>query len=110
MCTPVPAREGELVTAFKKILVPTDFPPAAAEAFRTAVSLARMGGGEVVVADVTQEPAVVVENGQLIPHRAAGKPLNLWDMFQTAVSDDPNVHVTHEVVMAGRVSAGRVVW
>ena len=43
---------------FKKILVPTDFSPAAAEAFRTAVSLARTGGGEVVVAHVTHEVVV----------------------------------------------------
>ena len=52
------------MSVFKKILVPTDFLPAAAEAFRTAVSLARTGGGEVVVAHVTRAPAVVVENGE----------------------------------------------
>jgi nucleotide-binding universal stress UspA family protein len=37
------------MTAFKKILVPTDFSPAAAEAFRVALSLAKTFGGEVVV-------------------------------------------------------------
>jgi nucleotide-binding universal stress UspA family protein len=46
------------VTTFKKILIPTDFSPAAAEAFRAAVSLARTGGGEVVVAHATRAPAV----------------------------------------------------
>jgi nucleotide-binding universal stress UspA family protein len=93
------------MSVFKKILVPTDFSPAAAEAFRTAVSLARTAGGEVVVAHVTRAPAVVVENGQVIPGSAAGQPLNLWNMFRALVSDDPHVHVTHEVVVAGRVSA-----
>jgi nucleotide-binding universal stress UspA family protein len=101
-------REGELVAAFKKILVPTDFSPAAAEAFRAAVSLAGAGGGEVVVAHVTRAPAVVVENGQVTPGGAAGKGLNLWDQFRTIVSDDPSVRVTHEVVVAARVSAAIV--
>jgi nucleotide-binding universal stress UspA family protein len=96
------------MTAFQKILVPTDFSPAAAEAFRAAVSLAKTGGGEVVVAHVTRAPAVVVENGQVTPAGDASKPLNLWNKFQTLVPDDPSVHVTHEVVVAGRVSAGVV--
>ena len=93
------------MTAFKKILVPTDFSPAAAEAFRIAVSLAKTGGGEVVVVHATQAPAVVVENGQLHSARAVGKPPNLWEKFRTTVSDDPNVRVTHEVVVASRASA-----
>ncbi|OWK38215.1 universal stress protein [Fimbriiglobus ruber] len=96
------------MTAFKKILVPTDFSPAAAEAFRTAVALAKVEGGEVVVAHVTRAPAVVVENGQIIPGSTAAEPLNLWNMFRTAVSDDSNVPVTHEVVVAARVSAAGI--
>lgn len=96
------------MTTFKKILVPTDFSPAAAEAFRAAVSLAR-AGGEVVVAHVTRAPAVVVENGQVTPGGDAGEPLNLWNTFRTLVPDDPAVHVTHEVVVAGRVSAAGIV-
>src|SRR5262245_42224871 len=108
MAPPGP-RGGEPVTPFKKILVPTDFSPAAAEAFRTAVTLAKTGGGEVVVAHVTPAPAVVVESGQVTPGRPAGQPTNLWNMFRTAVSDDPAVHVTHEVVVAGRVSAAGIV-
>jgi nucleotide-binding universal stress UspA family protein len=97
------------MTAFKKILVPADFSPAAAEAFRTAVSLASTCGGEVVVAHVTRVPAVVVENGQVTPGSATGNPLNLWSMFRAAVSDDPSVHVTHEVVVAGWTSAAGIV-
>src|SRR5262249_17710657 len=102
---PGSARGGVPVTPFKKILAPTDFSPAAAEAFRTAVALAKTDGGEVIVAHITQAPAVVVENGQVTPGDAAGKPTNLWNMFRTLVSDEPGVHVTHEVVVAGRVSA-----
>jgi nucleotide-binding universal stress UspA family protein len=106
---PHPLVKETPVSPFKKILVPTDFSPAAAEAFRTAVSLAGAGGGEVVVAHVTRQPAVVVENGQVTPGGVAGKPVNLWDRFRAVVSDDPNVHVTHEVVAAGRVSAAGIV-
>jgi nucleotide-binding universal stress UspA family protein len=97
------------MTTFQKILVPTDFSPAAAEAFRVAISLAKPQGGEVVVAHVTRAPAVVVENGQVTPGRDAAKPLNLWHRFQALVPDDPAVHVTHEVVVAGRQSAAGIV-
>lgn len=97
------------MTLFQKILVPTDFSPAAAEAFRTAVALARSTGGEVVVAHVTRAPAVVVENGQVAHANDAGKPLNLWNKFRELVSDNPAVHVTHEVVVAGRKSAAGIV-
>ena len=96
------------MTAFKKILVPTDFSPAAAEAFRVAVKLAAMGGGEVVVVHVTGDVAVVVENGPATAGRSAGKGHNLWDDFRTIVTSEPNVRVTHELV-AGRVRAGEIV-
>ena len=96
------------MTAFKKILVPTDFSPAATEAFRTAVALAKAEGGEVVVAHVARGPTVVVENGQITPGSAADKPHNLWNMFRAAVSADPAVPVTHEVVVAPRVSVAGV--
>jgi nucleotide-binding universal stress UspA family protein len=97
------------VSTFQKILVPTDFSPAAAEAFRTAVSLARAGGGEVVVAHVARVPAVVVQNGPVTANSPAGQPLNLWNLFRATVFDDPNVQVTREVVVAGRVSAAGIV-
>lgn len=97
------------MSTFQKILVPTDFSLAAAEAFRAAVSLAKAGGGEVVVAHVTRAPAVVVENGQVTPGHDADKTTNLWNRFQAIVPDDPAVRVTHEVVVAGRVPAAGIV-
>jgi nucleotide-binding universal stress UspA family protein len=97
------------MTMFQKILVPTDFSPAAAEAFRTAVSLANSAGGEVIAAHVTRAPAVVIENGRVTPGSDAAKPLDLWNRFQALVPDDPAVHVTHEVVVAGRQSAAGIV-
>ena len=62
------------MSPFKKILVPTDFSPAAAEAFRTALSLTKAGGGEVVVAHITRGPAVVVENGRVTPGASPASP------------------------------------
>ena len=62
----------------------------------------------MVVAHVTRAPAVLVENGQVTPGSAAGQSLNLWNRFRVLVPDDHPVHVTHEVVVAGRVSAGIV--
>ncbi len=97
------------MSAFQKILVPTDFSPAAAEAFRAAVSLAQTARGEVVVAHVTRAPAVVVENGQVTPGGDAGEPVNLGSRFRALVPDDPAVRVTHEVVVAGRLSTARIV-
>src|SRR5262249_52885659 len=97
-----------VMTAFRKILVPSDFSPAAAEAFRVAVTLAKATGGEVIVAHVARTPAVVVENGQFAAGDARTKPHNLWDDFRPAATDDTAVRVTHEVVVAGSLSSARV--
>jgi nucleotide-binding universal stress UspA family protein len=95
------------VSQFKKILVPTDFSPAATEAFRTAVALAKASGGEVIAVHVTRAPTVVVENGGVTPS-AGAVSANLWDRFRPLRSDDPAVPVAHEIVAADRVSAARI--
>src|SRR5262249_37908304 len=71
-------------------------------------ALAKAEGGEVVVAHIIRGPTVVVENGQITPGNATGKPLNLWNRFRAAESADPAVPVTHEVVVAPRVSVAGV--
>jgi nucleotide-binding universal stress UspA family protein len=96
------------VSAFNKILVATDFSPAAAEAFRLAVELAAPHGGEVVVAHVTEDVAMVVENGPVTTGWTAAKRHNLWDDFRALAANEPNVRVTHELV-AGRLSAAEIV-
>jgi nucleotide-binding universal stress UspA family protein len=64
---------------------------------------------KVIVAHVTRSPTVVVENGQVTTGSAASKPVNLWHKFQTLVPNDPDVRVTHEVIVVGRKSpAGTV--
>lgn len=96
------------MTAFKKILVPTDFSAPAMEAFRAAVCLAKSNMGEVVVVHVTRAPAVVIENGNVTPAAPAEKNRNLWDDFRSAALEDPSVRITHEIVVAGPISAGRI--
>ena len=61
----------------RKILVPTDFSPHAAEAFRQALGLAGPLGASVVVLHVARPPAVVVDGGQLStdPTAASRRPL-----------------------------------
>jgi hypothetical protein len=83
--------------------VPTDFSPAADEAFR--VALAGMIGAEVILFHIAQPPAVVSEGGRLLANPGTGDAVNLWDRFQHPQSSDPKVHVEHEVIVADRPSA-----
>lgn len=94
------------MTAFKKLLVPTDFSSTAAEAFRVAISLVRLSGGELVVAHVTRDLAVVTEHGVAMTD-AASAGTNEWDRFRDA--ETPNVKVTHELVAAGQIPAKTLV-
>ena len=95
--------------AFKKVLVPTDFSHAAVEAFQTAVALAKASGGEVVLAHVTRGTTIAVENGRITSDAAPVKSQNLWERFKVHESNEPSVAITHEIVSAGRVSAGGIV-
>jgi nucleotide-binding universal stress UspA family protein len=88
--------------AIRKILVPTDFSPHAAEAFRVAQALARATGAEVVLFHIARPPAVVVEGGPLLPEPADGEAANLWDRFHGALPADPAVRVSHEVIVSDR--------
>src|SRR5690242_20688054 len=91
--------------AIRKILVPTDFSPHAAEAFRTACTLARTTGAEVILFHVAQPPAVVEKDGRLVADPENGKPASLWDRFDYTHSSDPGVRVEREVIVSARPSA-----
>jgi nucleotide-binding universal stress UspA family protein len=94
--------------AIHKILVPTDFSAHADEAFRVAHMLAGTTGAEVVVFHIASPPAVVTEGGTLLADPARGEPANLWDRFQHVRSLDPQVRVTHQVIVADRPSASHI--
>jgi nucleotide-binding universal stress UspA family protein len=92
----------------RKILVPTDFSADADEAYRVAHTLAKSIGAEVVLFHVAQPPAVVSEGGQLLTDPRNGKSANLWNRFQSMVTNDPNVRVEHEVIITDRPGASHI--
>jgi nucleotide-binding universal stress UspA family protein len=94
--------------AIRKILVPTDFSPHADEAFRTAYTLARLTGAELILFHVARPPAVVSEGGPFLADPGKGKAANLWDRFQGNPPIDPKVRVEREVVVADRPGATHV--
>ena len=91
-----------------KILVPTDFSAHADEAFRTAQTLARATGAEVVLFHIARPPAVVLEGGQLLAGPANEEAANLWDRFHGTAPADPGVRVGHEVIVSDRPDASHI--
>jgi nucleotide-binding universal stress UspA family protein len=94
--------------AIRTILVPTDFSPHADEAFRTAQTLARATGAEVVLFHIARPPAVVTEGGPLLPVPANGDATNLWERFHGTPPTDPGVRVRHEVIVSDRPGANHI--
>jgi nucleotide-binding universal stress UspA family protein len=92
----------------RKILVPTDFSPNAAEAFRHGVMLARATGAGVVVLHVARPPAVVVEGGQLSTRPAEVGSVDLWDRLRALKPEDPAVVVEHGVIVADKPAVAHV--
>jgi nucleotide-binding universal stress UspA family protein len=96
------------VSTIRKILVPTDFSPHAAEAFRQAHALARATGAGVMVVHVARPPAVVVDGGRLSTGPAGGGANDLWADLRKLKAEDPAVVVEHEVIVADRPDASHV--
>ena len=91
----------------QKILVPTDFSPHAAEAFRVAHDLARATGAVVVVQHVARPPAVVSDGARPLS-TPADREEDVWDKLRTIRSTDPAVRVEHEVIVADRPDVSHV--
>jgi nucleotide-binding universal stress UspA family protein len=96
------------MSAFHKILVPTDFSAHADEAFRVAHALARAVGAEVILFHVAQPPAVVSEGGKFLANPGQADAGNLWDRFHSIQPADPKVRVDHQVIVADRHRAGHI--
>jgi nucleotide-binding universal stress UspA family protein len=92
----------------RKILVPTDFSPHAAEAFRTALGLAGPLAASVVVLHVARPPAVVVDGGRLLIDPTQAEPRDLWADLRKIKADVPGVAVEHEVIVADRPNASHI--
>ena len=96
------------MTPIRKILVPTDFSPDAAEAFRHAVMLAKATGAGVVVVHVARPPAVAVDGGRLSTDPTGGGPDDLWPDLRKLKAEDRSVAVEHEVIVADRPDVSHV--
>jgi nucleotide-binding universal stress UspA family protein len=94
--------------SIRTILVPTDFSPPAAEAFRQAHALARATGARVVVLHVARPPAVVVDGGRLSTDPTGGGLDDLWADLRKLEAEDPSVVVEHEVIVADRPDVSHV--
>jgi nucleotide-binding universal stress UspA family protein len=96
------------VPPIRTILVPTDFSPPAAEAFRRAHALARATGARVVVLHVARSPAVVVDGGRLTTDPTGEGPDDLWADLRKLKAEDPSVVVEYEVIVADRPDVSHV--
>jgi nucleotide-binding universal stress UspA family protein len=92
----------------RRILVPTDFSPHAAEAFRQALGLAGPLGASVVVFHVARPPAVVVDGGRLLTDPNSGEPRDLWADLRGIKAESSAVPVEHEVIVADRPGAAHI--
>jgi nucleotide-binding universal stress UspA family protein len=96
------------MSAFRKILVPTDFSPHAAEAFRVAHDLAKATGASMVVFHVSRPPAVVSDGDRLLSAPARAEAKDVWDELRKIQAKDPAVRVEHEVIVADRPDAEHI--
>ena len=96
------------MSAFRKILVPTDFSPHAAEAFRVAQDLAKATGASVVVFHVSRPPAVVSDGDSTLSVLARPEEEAVWDELRRIRATDPAVRVEHEVIVADRPDAEHI--
>ena len=92
----------------KKILVPTDFSPAADEAFQWAQALALATGAGVTVFHVAMPPAFMTEDGKVVSDTSKGEPTNLWDNLRKMQPEDSRIHVDHQIIVAKKSNASHI--
>jgi nucleotide-binding universal stress UspA family protein len=96
------------MTPIRKILVPTDFSPLAAEAFRQAVLIARQIGAVVVVLHVARPPALIVDGGRLSTNPTDPASADLWDAVRGLQAENPGVAVEYEVIVTDKPEVSHV--
>jgi nucleotide-binding universal stress UspA family protein len=96
------------MSAFRKILVPTDFSSHAAEAFRVAHDLAKATGASIVVVHVSRPPAVVSDGDRLLSGPSRGETKDAWEELRKYQATDPAVRVKPEVIVADRSDAAHI--
>src|SRR5271166_171546 len=94
--------------SIKKILVPTDFSPAADEAFQMAQALAQATGAGVTVFHVVLPPAFMTADGKVVTDAASGDAKNLWDDLRKIQPEDSRVRVDHQLIVAKKSDAAHI--
>ena len=96
------------MSAFRKILVPTDYSAQDREAFRVAHDLAKPTGASVVVFHVSRPPAVATDGDRLSSAPAPAAANDVSDELRTFQARVPAVRVEHEMIVADRPDARHI--
>ena len=94
--------------SIKKILVPTDFSPAADEAFQMAQALALATGAGVLVFHVVVPPAFVTADGKVVADASTGDAKNLLEDLRKIQPEDSRVSVDHKLIVAKKSDAAHI--
>jgi nucleotide-binding universal stress UspA family protein len=96
------------MSAFRKILVPTDFSPQAAEAVRVAHDLAEATGASLVVFHMFRPQAVASGGESPLAALTRAEEEDVWEELRRIQAKDPAVRVDHEVIVADRPDAEHI--
>ena len=94
--------------SIKKILVPTDFSPAADEAFQMAQALAQATGAGVTVFHVALPPAFMTADGKVFADASSDDAKNLWDDLRKIQPEDSRIRVEHQLIVAKKSDASHI--
>jgi nucleotide-binding universal stress UspA family protein len=94
--------------SIKKILVATDFSPAADEAFQMAQALAQATGAGVTVFHVALPPAFMTADGKVVADASSDDAKNLWDDLRKIQPEDSRVRVEHQLIVAKKSDASHI--
>ena len=94
--------------SIKKILVATDFSPAADEAFQMAQALAHATGAGVTVFHVALPPAFMTADGKVVADASSDDAKNLWDDLRKIQPEDSRVRVEHQLIVAKKSDASHI--
>lgn len=94
--------------SIKKILVATDFSPAADEAFQMAQALAQATGAGVTVFHVALPPAFMTADGRVVADASSDDAKNLWDDLRKIQPEDSRLRVEHQLIVAKKSDAAHI--
>ena len=94
--------------SIKKILVPTDFSPAADEAFQMAQAFAQATGASLTVFHVALPPAFMTADGKVVADASSEDAKNLWDDLRKIQPEDSRVRVEHQLIVAKKNDASHI--